>query len=83
MGGDQSGEHRPGAGDTDLLADDRADGELGSVGVPRHAEPGVAAQQRGQQRIGGEVGQYRCRVGVGVQQPTDAFDGGGEVTQVG
>ena len=43
----------------------------------------MAAQQRGQQRIGGEVGQYRCRVGVGVQQPTDAFDGGGEVTQVG
>ena len=70
------------AGHRDLLADDRAHGELGAVDRPRHAPAGRPAHERGEQAGTPEDGVDGLGVGVQVEQRPAALHGGREVAQV-
>jgi hypothetical protein len=82
-GRDQSRGEGAGAGDRDLLAQDRPDGELVGVGGSGHAPSGRGGDQARQGRVGAEDVVHRGRIGVQVEHPAAAGDGGTEVAEVG
>ena len=75
-------EHRAGAGDRHLLADDRAHHQLEAVDVSGHAEARMLAHERREQRVLLEQRVDGDRVGVEVEQPPAPLHRGREVPQV-
>ncbi|CAM5269945.1 hypothetical protein SCYAM73S_01785 [Streptomyces cyaneofuscatus] len=72
-----------GGGGGDLLAEDRAYGELGTVHRTRHPAAGSRLHQRGEQRVGAQPVVDGDRVRVQVQEPAAPADRLGEVAGVG
>ena len=79
----EAGEDGAGAGDGDLLADDRPYGHLEAVDGARHAYPRLLRDRDGERRVRGERARRRPRVGVQVEQPAAARHRGREVAHVG
>ena len=63
----QAARERARGGDGDLLAEQRAHGELGRVGMPGHAAAGSGADEWAEQRIVAQRRLDRVRVGVEAQ----------------
>ena len=58
---------RGGAGDRDLLSDDRPHAELERIERPGDAQPAVLAHERGQQRVAREVAIDHLRIRVEIE----------------
>ena len=80
--GHEAAGDRAGAGDADLLADDRTDRGLVAVDLTGDAQSRGGADEVTEHRVGGEVVVDRARVAVGVEQPAYALAGGRGVAQV-
>ena len=82
MLGHEAAGARARGGHRDLLAEDRAHGELGAVDAAGHPQPGGAAHERADQRVAAERLGHDDRVGVEVEQAPAEPLGGREVALV-
>ena len=69
--------------DGDLLAENRANGDLESVPGARCPNPRMPCEYRRQQRIAAEMLGNHRRIGVEVEDAPDAFDDGEQRTRIG